>query len=159
MDNSSFVKEKITELLCIVEELEEKFPGRRFSLDGHLLGSIGEVLAAEYYGITLFPNNTKTHDGEVDGKKVQIKVTQGDSVDIMDVPEYLLVLFLNKSDKNIYEVYNGPCAWLENYEKSGNGWYTRSLTTLFKLNNGVSDNERLRPISDVRKWNPSIKNK
>ena len=35
---------------------------------------------------------------------MQIKITQGGSVDIMDVPDYLLVLFLNKSDRNVYEV-------------------------------------------------------
>jgi len=34
------------ELYSIVDRLEELFPGRRFTPDGHLVGSIGEVLAA-----------------------------------------------------------------------------------------------------------------
>ncbi|XME02136.1 DUF6998 domain-containing protein [Lachnospiraceae bacterium C1.1] len=96
MDSYEFVKEKVSELLTIVRELEERFPGRKFTLDGHLLGSIGEVLAEYYYGIKLYPNSTKTHDGHVDGKNVQIKITQGTSVDIMDIPDYLIVLFLRK---------------------------------------------------------------
>ena len=33
-----------------VAELEAEFPGRHFTLDGHLVGSIGEVMAAYYYG-------------------------------------------------------------------------------------------------------------
>ena len=44
---------KILELLKIVGELEETFEGRVFTLDGHLVGSIGEVMAAYYYGIEL----------------------------------------------------------------------------------------------------------
>ncbi|MBW8042608.1 MAG: hypothetical protein FVQ85_21795 [Planctomycetes bacterium] len=36
----------VQELYSIVDRLEELFPGRRFTPDGHLVGSIGEVLAA-----------------------------------------------------------------------------------------------------------------
>ncbi len=45
METPSFIKEKVKELLKIVNELEMEYPDRKFSLDGHLLGSIGEVLA------------------------------------------------------------------------------------------------------------------
>ena len=47
------LEEKIRELYRITAELEEKYPGRRFTPDGHLVGSIGEVYAAEKYGLTL----------------------------------------------------------------------------------------------------------
>lgn len=67
MENYDYIKQKISELLEIVQDLEECFPGRKFTLDGHLLGSIGEALANYYYGIDLAPNNTKTYDGEKDG--------------------------------------------------------------------------------------------
>ena len=36
----------VQDLYSIVDRLEELFPGRRFTPDGHLVGSIGEVLAA-----------------------------------------------------------------------------------------------------------------
>ncbi len=36
----------VQEPYSIVDRLEELFPGRRFTTDGHLVGSIGEVLAA-----------------------------------------------------------------------------------------------------------------
>ena len=36
----------IGRLYDIVDRLEELFPGRKFTPDGHLVGSIGEVIAA-----------------------------------------------------------------------------------------------------------------
>jgi len=39
------VQIKIQELYSIVNELEDTFSGRKFTLDGHLVGSIGEVLS------------------------------------------------------------------------------------------------------------------
>ena len=67
MDNKKnsdfeFVKQKISELLLIVNELEERFPGRKFTIDGHLFGSIGEVIAKYYYNIELLDKyNNKIH--------------------------------------------------------------------------------------------------
>lgn len=40
---------KIRQLYALVAELEALYPGRHPTLDGHLVGSIGEVLAAHYY--------------------------------------------------------------------------------------------------------------
>ena len=158
IDNCDYIKEKVAELLHIVDELEERFPGRKFTLDGHLLGSIGEALAKYYYRIDLYPNGTKTHDGEVDGHRVQIKITQGNSVDINDVPDYLLVLFLNKKDGSVYEVYNGPCGWLRECKTTKNGWYTRTLNKLSELDEKISDNCRLKPVKTIMKWDPHMKN-
>ena len=41
----------VQRLYGLVEELEELFPSRRFTPDGHLVGSIGEVLAAFHYDL------------------------------------------------------------------------------------------------------------
>lgn len=158
MDTSEFIKDKLRDLFLIVNELENMFPDRRFTLDGHLLGSIGEVLAEYYYGITLLPNSTKTHDGEVNGRHVQIKITQGKSVDINDIPEYLLVLFLQKAEGKVYEVYNGPGDFLKNCQKTKNGWYTRQLTTLSKLDKAVENDRRVESIRLIAKWNKNISN-
>lgn len=76
-------------------------------LDGHLLGSIGEVMAVYYYGIELYAASMIAHDGEIDGKKVQIKISQQDNIAISHEPEYLIVLYLTYDGK-CYEVYNGP---------------------------------------------------
>lgn len=47
--------ELINDLYRIVAELETMFPGRHFTPDGHLVGSLGECLAACHYGLELMP--------------------------------------------------------------------------------------------------------
>ena len=50
--------------------------GRPFSPDGHLVGSLGEVLAAELLDLTLMPPSNDGYDAiDVDGRKVEIKAT------------------------------------------------------------------------------------
>lgn len=104
--------ERVRAVLEIIKGLESDFPGRKFSLDGHLLGSIGEVIASFYYSIDLSKPSAKLHDGvTADGKKVQIKITTRDSYTVhlggsKELPEYLIALYLD-GDGNIWEVYNG----------------------------------------------------
>ena len=84
---------KIKELYKITNELEKEYPGRKFTIDGHLVGSIGEVIVAEHYGLTLLPNSTKTHDAvSEDGKYVQIKATQVKSISVSSEPEFIIVI-------------------------------------------------------------------
>ena len=100
------LKRKYIELNNIISGLDSEYD-RHFTLDGHLVGSIGEVLASYYYGINLFKASEKIHDGIVDGRYVQIKITQRNSVVIKDQPDFLLVLQLEQNG-DISEVYNGP---------------------------------------------------
>ena len=53
----------IRELYEIVAKLEKAYPGRHFTPDGHLVGSLGEVYVAERYGIHLYEAAHPTHDG------------------------------------------------------------------------------------------------
>jgi hypothetical protein len=104
------VSRLIRSLHSAVRELEEEFidEERNFTLDGHLVGSIGEVVAAYAFGLTLYPPGVQTHDAEAsDGKKIQIKLTGGDkSIGLSSKPEYLIVLQLR--DHKFSVVYNGP---------------------------------------------------
>ena len=73
---SEKLAETIRRLYGIVGELERDYRNqhRHFTLDGHLIGSIGEVYAAERYGIDLFISSTPRHDGtSPDGRLVQVK--------------------------------------------------------------------------------------
>lgn len=56
--------QEITELLKIINQLKVKFEkhNRHFSLDGKLVGDIGEVLCAEQYGLELYPSNFPIYD-------------------------------------------------------------------------------------------------
>ena len=102
------VEAKIVQLLQIIDELRSEYPNKRFTLDGVLLGDLGEVYAEEHYGLKLLPESNETHDAvTAGGKLVQIKITQTKRVGIYSEPDYLLVLQVQK-DGTIIEIYNGP---------------------------------------------------
>ena len=66
----------VKKLYKIVKEFEELFPERRFTPDGHLVGSIGEVIAAHRYGLTLVSTNERGHDAITDQNLcVEVKST------------------------------------------------------------------------------------
>lgn len=109
----SDIAKKICEIYKIANELEEMYPGRHFTPDGHMIGSIGEVVAAEEYDLELFEASHPVHDAKTkDGKQVQIKATQGDRIAIGECPEYLIVIEIHR-DGGFEEIYNGPggIAW------------------------------------------------
>lgn len=147
------IPEKVRQMVKIVSELEMDFPGRHFTLDGHLVGSIGEVAAAYYYGIKLYSPSAKTHDGEIGGRKVQIKTTQRGSVLIKYEPEYLIVLYLS-AEGEIYEVYNGSGekAWSIASKPDASGNRRLSITGLCNIDSTNLDNERVQQIHAIQKY-------
>jgi hypothetical protein len=141
--------ERIPELVqClyeIVNELEALFPGRAFTPDGHLVGSIGEVIAAHRYKLTLRPSSNAAHDAIAsNGTKVEIKATQGKRVALRAEPEHLIVLQLSK-DGTSREVYNGPGpeVWAACSPMGKNGQRGISLTRLRELMAAVPHAARL----------------
>lgn len=157
MDNIKIQVQKLIDIVC---QLERDFPGRHFTLDGHLVGSIGEVMAAYYYGIELYTASAVAHDGEINGKKVQIKISQQDNIVINHEPEYLLVLYLNKSG-NVYEVYNGPGKepWTHASKKDSHNNRHMMVNKLMELDKAVSEEMRIIPIHHIEKMRAEYKNK
>ena len=154
------IKLQVQKLIGIVNELEADFPGRHFTLDGHLVGSIGEVMAAYYYGVELYTASAVAHDGEVDGKKVQIKISQQDNIVINHEPEYLIVLYLNKGG-NIYEVYNGPGKepWENASKRDSHNNRHMMVNKLLELDKAVCDDQRVPAIHTIEKMRTEYKNK
>lgn len=136
----------VSDLYKIVGELEEMFPGRHFTPDGHLVGSLGECLAAYHYGLELLPASSPGVDAVKNGCKIEIKATQGKRVALRSGPQHLLVLHLRR-DGSFSEVYNGPgdIVWqeFEGKAKPSNGQYQISLSRLKSLMQGVSSSLRL----------------
>ena len=101
----------------VVRELEAAAPRRSFTPDGHMFGSIGEVIAADRYGLTLNMASTKGHDViSPGGRPVEVKATTGnDGVLLRGLhPKeglHLIVLKLHPTGQ-ADTVYNGPAAWL-----------------------------------------------
>ena len=141
------LSEIIQELFATVRELESRYPGRKFSVDGHLLGSIGEVIAAEHYGLTLLKNSYETHDAtDKQNRLVQIKATQINRIVISSEPDYLIVIQITP-DGNWAEIYNGSGArvWENAGKMMKNGMRPISFSKLKTLMKCVQDDEKIRP--------------
>ncbi len=143
------VPEIVRTLYALTRELEEHFPGRPFTPDGHLVGSLGEVLAAHQYGLELLPCSAERHDARADREKlVQIKATQGNSVGLRSEPQHLLVLKILRNGTT-EEAYNGPgaLAWAHVGPPQKNGQRSISLSKLRRLMEQVSPDDRLPSIT------------
>jgi hypothetical protein len=135
----------VKRLYELVSELEAAFPGRPFTPDGHLVGSLGEVLASHYYDLELLPCSTICHDAQTrSGQLIQVKATQGTSVALRAQPDHLLVILLKKSG-TIEEVYNGPgsLAWTSCGKPQKNGQSPISVSKLRALMHDVPAEQRL----------------
>jgi hypothetical protein len=140
-DRKTRLRELIGQLYRVVAELEKEFEGHRFTPDGHLVGSIGEVVAAYAFSLTLLPASNAIHDAQSpDGRLVQIKLTGGTGgVSLYSEPQHLLVLQLRAT--RFVTVYNGrgSVAWENCGRPQKNGQRTVSLAKLRKLEPTESD--------------------
>ena len=157
MRDTEHLSRAIRDLYAIVDRLEDECVehDRHFTLDGHLLGSIGEVYAAERHGISLYASSKKAHDGwkvDADGnrREIQIKVTQTRAkrkvVPISHRPDYLIVLLVDE-DGAFDEVYNGPGIKVWDLVKDKplptNGQYQVTLSKLRALDAEVHEEDRV----------------
>ncbi len=146
MTDSTDIASIIRQLYTLVDQLEQAYPGRKFTLDGHLVGSIGEVLAREQYELELLPPISTTHDAKDSfGRLVQVKTTQVDRVALSSKPDYLIVLFMDRSGCS-HEVYNGPGTgvWDVCGKMQKNGQRQVPFSKLKSLNDKVDGTQRIR---------------
>ena len=146
MDHEKF-QALVQRLYSMVSELEQMFPGRHFTPDGHMVGSIGECLVADAYGLELMVASNKGYDAMTpDGVCVEIKATQSKSVAFRSNPEHAIVIKIIP-DGTFEEIYNGPgrLVWelFEGKPLPKNGQYQISLSRLKNLNRIVIDEERI----------------
>jgi len=146
MDHDKF-QGLIKQLYSTVSELEAMFPGRHFTPDGHMVGSIGECLVADAYGLELKTASNKGFDAIArNGKEVEIKATQAKSVAFRSEPEHTIIIKILPNGK-FEEAYNGPgkLVWKQFAGKKtpSNGQFQISLNKLKELNKQVSDSSRV----------------
>lgn len=142
----------IHDLYAITNRLNNLYPGRHFTPDGHIVGSLGEVVAADYYGLKLFIASEPIHDAEdPKGRLVQIKATQGTRVALNEEPNCLIVLLIHP-DGSFEEIYNGPGKQV--WEACGKQQKTSqrpiSLTKLRILNQSIPVTEKIVPQAAER---------
>ena len=137
----------VKQLYSTVNELESMFPGRHFTPDGHMVGSIGECLVADAYELELMNASNKCYDAVSScGKQVEIKATQANSAAFRSEPEHAIVIKIFP-DGTFEEIYNGPgkLIWdqLNGRSQTSNGQHQISLSKLKVLSQTVVASERL----------------
>lgn len=145
------VADLVRKLHEIVAELEDLHPGRKFALDGHLVGSLGEAAAATMFDLKLVTASSAGHDAvSGDGRKVEIKATYGTTgVGIRDtshVADSLIVLKLPKFPETQTEViYDGPLKFAREIagRTQKNGQAAMSLSRLREQNKLVASEDRI----------------
>jgi len=155
-DKFELLAELIQKLYEVTDSLNAEFApeGRRFTLDGHLLGSIGEVLASFAFDLRLERSSRAGHDARTkDGKRVQIKLTAVDSgIALYSRPDFLIAFQLN--DEGIETIYNGPgeIVWKNCGKKQKNGQFHMGLGKLRQLNQTVTNPiPNVRPLPKIRR--------
>lgn len=144
------LKSLISQLYATVNELEDMFPGRHFTPDGHMVGSLGECLVADAYGLELLTASNKGFDAITQsGLQVEIKATQAHSVAFRHNPAHTIVIRILR-DGTFEEIFNGPgsIVWelFSTKKPPSNGQFQVSLTKLRKLNELVKPEARLSRI-------------
>ncbi|MCZ4429514.1 hypothetical protein O3S81_07375 [Agrobacterium sp. SOY23] len=123
-----------------------------FTLDGNLIGDIGEAVAAELFGLKLSPRNGTGIDGLApDGRSVQVKATgtgRGPAFRMVDTrADHLLFLVFDLENLKGEVVYNGPeDAVIKLLPENWVGQKTIPMTRIRQADAVVSDDMRLKRI-------------
>jgi hypothetical protein len=143
--NAQDVAGLLRQLYDIVRKLEH-VTGRKFTPDGHLVASVGEVWAREFFSLELYESQSNPeHDAKApNGDLVQIKTTQGRSISICSEPQKLIVFSL-KPDGSCETIFNGPgkLIWPHVGKLQKNGQCKISLTKLKQLHETVPESQRV----------------
>ena len=135
MDVSS--RRAVREIFEACRSLSES-TGRPISPDGHLVGGLGEVLAAELLNLSLMPPSNDGCDAiDSEGRRVEIKTTTRRSVSLSASgthAERLVVIVLDR-DGSPTIVYDGECdvAWAAAGRPQKNGQRSIGLSRLDQL--------------------------
>lgn len=142
------LKSKLATLLKIQRELSELFPGqkRNFTLDGRLVGDIGEIIAHVHYEIELDLKQRADYDATHNGQQLQIKATMQDALTFKNPEGHYLDLQIH-ADGTFTEIYNGPAIGIYNHFKGRKDIGTKLLRfpckTLSAISHQLRDNQRI----------------
>lgn len=115
MNRTFPLPDAVADLVAARNRLRDHYSktGLKFTLDGNLVGDIGEAIAAELFGVSIEPRSTTGIDGYApNGRSVQVKATargRGPAFRKTEVrAEQLLFFQLNVEDLTGEVVFNGP---------------------------------------------------
>tara|TARA_B100000378_G_C17977112_1_gene389179 strand:+ start:268 stop:738 length:471 start_codon:yes stop_codon:yes gene_type:complete len=146
----------VKSLLTIVKELQSNFEHRKFTLDGRLVGDIGEVIAEKLFDIKLFERQVSFYDAyykeDKEENRIQIKATMKAALTYPrnHTPHNYIGLQINPLDESepIKIIFNGPGHYIQTYldnhrKQPKSGLYLISNSILSDINNQVKEDERI----------------
>lgn len=146
------LKEEIKCLHNTVGRIRKLFPDskKEFTLDGRLVGDIGEVIAEELFDIKLFKTLKKHYDAKAnydDNTKIQIKATFKDKLTFNHAPDYYIGIQLFE-DGRYKVIYNGPGKYIaEHYSHRkhiGKKLLSFPVKVLKEISDGIDESERIK---------------
>ena len=150
----------IGDLLKTTRRLNEIFKGRPFTPDGHLVGSIGEVVAEYIYELKLQPCSTPQIDAQtMDGRSVQIKLTgeKGSSFGFrwsnhIKTEHAEILICMKLTTEGFIEIYNGlfPIDLLRGRPDTSNGQLALSVRKLTDINPGLLPKKH--SFESINRW-------
>ncbi len=143
------IPEALKQLYGARKLLADAFPQHTFTIDGKIVGDIGEAIAQAAFGLEKLRTGSKDHDMRtVDARLVQVKATQLTkacrSVGLGLVKrtfDYLLVLEFD-ADGNYEVLFNGPGRYVDE-ARAHKASPSMSRLQLRACQKTVPENERL----------------
>jgi hypothetical protein len=149
MSEDDSIKQALALIFAGIEMLQRLAANsRKFTIDGRLVGDIGEIIAAREFEITLDQIQRAGHDAKtLAGQDVQIKATFGDSLTFTTEPALYLGLKLFR-DGGHEVIFNGPGHYIRSEYAHRKGFGEKQLSfpvfRLNKISNQIPENEKVR---------------
>ena len=127
-----------------------------FTLDGNLVGDLGEALAADIFGLKLVARNGTGIDGHApDGRSVQVKASgtnRGPAFRMVDTrADHLLFFHLDMDQCTAKLLFNGPeHIALAAFKTPWTGQRMVSVPQILAANARVPEEQRLQPLKKSR---------
>jgi hypothetical protein len=148
MADHEIIKDSLGKIFAGINQLRGTLPIKKFTIDGRLVGDIGEAIAQRDYDLTLYEKLIDDYDAETpDGRFVQIKATFKESLTFKKVPDYYLGIKI-KEDGTYVEIFNGPGKIIAQRYGHRKGFGEKQLSfpnsVLIELSSKISDDQRIK---------------
>ncbi len=147
MPAHEIIEDALLKIFAGIQQLKEALPAKEFTIDGRLVGDIGEAIVQRDYHIKLYDGLAKDYDGETPcGKRVQIKATFKDSLTFKKASDYYIGIKIFENGK-YEEIFNGPGNIIAEHYKNRKGIGQELLSfpnkKLKELSSCVNNNDRI----------------
>jgi hypothetical protein len=141
------IEDSLKKIFSGIKQLKDALPSKEFTIDGRLVGDIGEAIVQRDYNLTLYDGLAKDYDGETPcGKRVQIKATFKDQLTFKKVSDYYLGIKIHE-DGSYTEIFNGPGSTIAKQYSHRKGFGKDLLSfpnkKLRQLSNSITNEHRI----------------